>query len=495
MGKDNGQSIGGRVDGRVLSLCSRGIGGGLPDHFTRENAFYSFCYYDAIKVEPAALDDCAQLKNAYLTACSMQETGQPGEILQSIVAIADISDRPGVPGYTAEQIRCFWENKDTPIFFVSMLNLSRPTDLEKILRLIEEKFSGEPHLAYLTFDHCDIIIFGRGDNFQRYTSCIFDLCYAGSLIPEDIITVYGFSNRRALYNCSEQETFRTCIRLGIRDYATLDRFAPKCGDGSDARVLQGKKVYVNWLLGRNDISLCCPNGSLPWLNQVRNALIGSAGGNAWYTTYDLIVLMKEDSHDWRDPDYPTRDLKALEKKMVGRYTAFEAAYIRHYRRLTAGGDIYYPDRVWCRWLKESSWLAVSLIGNPLSSDFGTCLVPQFLDLLEYGQRLFGKKGRTLSQQELETIHKNFAVFFSNTAILVDSLNQTNRQFVQVPAFHLPSFEVPSQIMAYYTAMAYRILNVLKDERKYFYGLSISPKLVNTLSVSSLALGQFLADDE
>lgn len=84
-------------------------------------------------------------------------------------------------------------------------------------------------------------------------------------------------------------------------------------------------------------------------------------------------------------------------------------------------------------------------------------MPQFLDLLEYGQRLFGKKGRTLSQQELETIHKNFAVFFSNTAILVDSLNQTNRQFVQVPAFHLPSFEVPSQIMAYYTAMAYRIL--------------------------------------
>ena len=34
-----------------------------------------------------------------------------------------------------------------------------------------------------------------------------------------------------------------------------------------------------------------------------------------------------------------------------------------------------------------------------------------------------------------------------------------------------------------------------NKREYFYGLSISPKLVNTLSVSSLALGQFLADDE
>lgn len=493
MEKDENQ--GGGFDARILSLCSRSIGSGVPVNFTGENAFYSFYYYDAIKVEPVALSDCAQLKDAYFTACSMRKKGRPNEISQSIVAITDISSQPDIFGYTAEQVQRFWDNEAAPIFFVSMINLSSPMDLEQILSLIKEKFSAESHLAYLTFDHCDIIIFGRGDSFQRYTNCIFDLCYAGNCMPEDIITVYGFSNRKLFYAQQERETFQACIRLGIRDYLALDRFAPKCGDSSNTRELQGKNIHVSWLLGRNDVNLYCPSASLPWLSQVRDALIGSASEESWYTTYDLTVLAKESSHEWNAPKRSPHDLTILKERMDRRYDEFEAAYNDQYRRLTEAGDVYYLDQVWCRWLKESSCLAVSLIGTPLSSNFGTCLVPQFLDLLEYGRKLFGEKDRLLSQSEVEKAHDDFAIFFSNTAILVDSLNQTNRQFVQIPAFHLPSFEVPSQIMAYYTAMAYRILNVLRDKEDYFYGLSISPKLVNTLSVSSLALPTVRADDE
>lgn len=495
MVKDGAHGASEGFDVRILSLCSRDIGSGIPVNFAGENIFYSFCYYDAIKVEPSTLSDCAQLKDAYVTAYSMRKKGKPNEISQSIVAITDVSSQPDIFGYTAEQVQHFWDNETAPIFFVSMLNLSHSTDLEQILGLIEEKFSAVSHLAYLTFDHCDIIIFGRGDSFQQYTDCIFNLCYAGNCMPEDIITIYGFANQESLYAQREWETFQACIRLGIRDYVTLNRLAPKYGDDPNARQLQGKKIYVSWLLGRNDVNLYCPGVSLPWLNQVRDALIQSTGREPWYTTYDLMVFVKEGSHEWKDPGHSPRDLTLLKEKMDHCYKAFEAAYRDQYRRLTAAGDVYYLDHVWCRWLKESSCLAVSLIGNPLSSDFGTCLVPQFLDLLEYGRRLFGEEHRLLSQSEVEKAHNNFAVFFANTAILVDSLNQTNRQFVQIPAFHLPSFEVPSQIMAYYTAMAYCILNVLRDKEKYFYGLSISPKLVNTLSVSSLALSNVLPEAE
>lgn len=487
----------GGFDARILSLCSRNIGSGIPVNFTGENISYSFSYYDVIQVEPAAMSDCAQLKDAYLTAYSARKKGKPLEISQSIVAITDITSQPGLFGYTAEQIQHFWDDKTAPIFFVSMLNLSHSTDLEQLLSLIEEKFSAVSHLSYLTFDHCDIIIFGRGDSFQQYTNCIFDLCYAGNCIPEDIITIYGFLNQGSLYAHQERETFPVCIRLGVRDYSVLNRFAPKCCDDSNTRQLQGKEIHINWLLGRNDVSLYCQNASLPWLSQVRDALIRSTATDSgpWYTTYDLIVSVKEGSHEWKVPEYSQRDLTLLEKKMANCYEKFEAAYNDLYRQLNENEDVYYLDSVWCRWLKESSSLAVSLIGNPLSSNLGVCLVPQFLDLFDYGRMLFGKKGRLLSQAEVEKIHKNFAMFFSNMAILVDSLNQTNRQFVQIPAFHLPSFAVPSQIMAYYTAMAYRILNVLHDKDTYFYGLSVSPRLVNTLSVSSFALSKALPTAE
>lgn len=482
-------------DVRILSLCSRSIGSGIPVNFGGENIFYSFSYYDTIKVEPVALSDCAQLRDAYRTASSIQERWRPDEIPQSIVAITDISCQPNTFGYTAEQIQSFWSDETEPIFFASMLNLSNPTDLEKILGLIKEKFSTESHLAYLTFDHCDIIIFGRGSSFRQYTNCIFELCYAGNCMPEDIITVYGFSNHKALYDRQEQETFQVSIRLGIRDYSALDQFAPTYEGEPNARQLQGKKIYASWLLGRNDVNLCCSDVSLPWLRKVRDALIMSTKGDPWYTTYDLMILIAEDSHNWMKPDRSPRNLEILKEKMGEKYKAFMEAYTGQYKKLTESGDIYYPDQVWCRWLKKSSCLAVALIGNPLSSDFGTCLVPQFRDLMEYGRRLFLGNGRLLVQAEIEKAQDYFARFFSNTAILVDSLNQTNRQFVQVPAFHLPSFDVPSQIMAYYTTMAYRILNVLWDKEEYFYGLSISPKLVNTLSVSSLALPEVLENDE
>ena len=82
-------------------------------------------------------------------------------------------------------------------------------------------------------------------------------------------------------------------------------------------------------------------------------------------------------------------------------------------------------------------------------------------------------------------HTKFQVFAVDPGSVGEpsSMNQTNRQFVQVPAFHLPSFNLPPQLMAYYTVLSQCLREVLQDDEGTIYGLAISPNLSNILSVS------------
>ena len=76
------------------------------------------------------------------------------------MALADLKGGSGKHGYTKGEIETFWvSNQSEPLFFVSMLNLSATGDLDSVLSEIGDKFPPGRHLAYITFDHCDIIIF------------------------------------------------------------------------------------------------------------------------------------------------------------------------------------------------------------------------------------------------------------------------------------------------------------------------------------------------
>jgi len=181
--------------------------------------------------------------------------------------------------------------------------------------------------------------------------------------------------------------------------------------------------------------------------------------------------------------------------------SFSNSYKKAFSYISNMGLNMTPDNVLIRWLEESSFLVVSLMESRLSMYLGVCLVTQFLDMLTYSEHLFSAytiendKDPQKIQFDIEESRKNFGEFFSNTAILVDSMNQTNRQFVQVPAFHLSSFNIPPQVLAFYVVLARRLRDVLQDDDNVFYGLTISPRLVNTLSVSSLALQNVRPSDQ
>lgn len=486
-----------RFDIRIISLYSRGVQDGIPQvcdtHF-----FHSFCYYDAIRVTKVNIGDGPMLRSAYFQALrDSKEQGEGFGSQQFLVAAVDVlPEKVGgkYHGYTADEIERFWEqSKRSPLFFVSMINLKNAKDLDAVLTNIRTKFPvAQGYLAYLTFDHCDLILFAYKTSFHDYTKQIFRLCFGCERVLDDVITIYGFNSNRTLLNTEEK--FRTLIRIGVRDFPMALKFQAQVKDLE-------YPVSFNWLLGRNDISILCENTSLAWLMAVRDALIGVEKANPkserWYTTYDLTVFSPDQSDSdevWFSYGEGV-DCEKLTQQIDREYAAFEACYKSAFQRLQEEQGLELtPNMVWLRWLKDSCSLAVSLMGSRLSVDLATCLVPQFLDLLRYGTEFFSS-GQLTRSSEIDDMHTNFNTFFSNTAVLVDSVNQTNRQFVQVPAFHLPSFNLPPQLLAYYTVLAQRLCNVLQDDKTTIYSLAVSPDLVNILQVTSFAIQDVLPDHQ
>lgn len=483
-----------RFDVRIISLYSRGVQDGIPQ-VSDTHFFHAFCYYDAIRVTKVDIGDEPMLRSAYFQALRDSKEQAGGlDSQQFLVAAVDVLPEKASGqghGYTADEIEWFWnQSQKSPLFFVSMINLKNAEDLDAVLTNIRAKFPVEQgHLAYLTFDHCDLILFSCKTGFHAYTKQIFQLCFGCERVLDDVITIYGFNSDRALLDVEER--FRALIRIGVRDFPMALTFQ------AQVKNLE-YSVSCNWLLGRNDISILCEDASLTWLMAVRNVLVNVEDANPelarWYTTYDLTVFspdrLDDPDADWF-PYGKGVDCTELAQRIDKEYAAFEVCYKSAFQRLQEEQGLKLtPNTVWLRWLKDSCSLAVSLMGSRLSVDLATCLVPQFLDLLRYGTEFFSSAQLTRLEQ-IDDMRTNFKAFFSNTAVLVDSMNQTNRQFVQVPAFHLPSFNLPPQLLAYYTVLAQRLYKVLQDDKTTIYSLAISPDLVNILQVTSLAIQDVL----
>lgn len=474
----------GQLDTRILSLYSRNS---RQEKFSRlgDGQYYSFCYYDAIevvKVECESEGACHNLLSAYETAANDERRLYASR--QFLLAFADIQEQDQVPSkgccYKQQNIEDFWKEDGKSIFFVTMVNLRDNRRLDETLSEIRRIFSGEQYLAYLTFDHCDLLLFYRGDGFSTYAGKIFQLNYGTDLL-EDSITLYSFNDRGAI---ADTEQFGVYLRFGIQDYTEAKHFVEEYKkQGAD----------VGRLLGRNDMGLFKKDANMSWLKDLISRTLESP--KRWYITYELSVLIQipVDEPSWtaisenpQKSDETGRDL--LDSGIEGVMATALREFLEAYRDSPAGMP---EDPVWTHWLSKTSSLAASLYDNPLAMDFGTCLVPQFLDLFSYMGRLL--RSELLSPADRENVREIFSAFFSSTSILMDSINHSSRQFVQVPSFGSVSFEMPPKLMAYYTAMTHKLIEVFRDDN-FTYGIAFCPEFVSTLKVTSHA-DQGISKDE
>lgn len=466
----------GQLDARILSLYSRDS---RHEKFSRLSSgqYYSFCYYDSIEIVDAQCGSegaYPSLLSAYEKAAN--DEGRLYASRQFLLAFADIREEDEQPlggncCYTQKEVNAFWEDSGKPLFFVTMVNLRDNCRLDEAILKIRKIFEGQQYLTYLTFDHCDLLLFGRDSGFSVYAEKIFQLNYGTDLV-EDSITLYSFNT---CADTKSDERFGVYLRFGVQDYNAACHF-----------VEGYKDARVGRLLGRNDMGLFKKDADMPWLKALIEKTLDSK--QCWYTTYELSVLIQipDSKPAWtavseNSPKLPDTGIK---DKMDVALKSF----LESYRNGSAG---MAEDPVWTHWLSKASALAATLYEDRLAMDFGTCLVPQFLDLFSYAGKLL--RSKPLPPASRENVWDIFSAFFSSTSILMDSINHSSRQFVQVPSFSSLSFEMPPKLMAYYTAMTHALIEVFRDD-SYTYGVAFCPEFASTLKVTSYA-NQDISKDE
>lgn len=474
------------VDVRIISLGSRDI---FVDQNTiterSGNSYYSFSYYDQINVLPVRETGQSAMKFAYSQIAGTSNRNYNSQFIQAFTDIIQEQNDTCHYGYTEKEINDFWENDKYPLFFLTMVNLTGTCEVEKCLEKIKRDLNGSNYITYLTYDHCDIIIFCRENSFTNYARKMHNFAYCGDNRPVGTITLYGF------YGSGEDiaddgEEFHALIRMGA-EYIDTKAFCDEIGK-------LGKNVEKRWFLERKDIGIYCPNATVKWLFNVRKQAKKIL--NLGDITYDLLISVGDCSHDLPEKKIPKVKYGDLQKKLNDKYEAFSNIYNDSLEEIGLT-----PDSVWLRWLKNSSDLAVAFIENYLSMDLGTCLIPQFLDLFDYGIKFFDtlKNGdldaNVNKRNAVESLSMSFSKFFSYVAILIDSMNQSDRQFLQIPSFHLPSFEVPPKIMEYYVAVAHKLKDLFHEDINHVYGLLITPQFINKLGVQSIADQRVLKDDQ
>lgn len=493
------------VDARVVHLYSKEIN---LQPLPLDDTYYTmFAHYDAIKVFEANSDDHAVVEsNPLLEAYKKSHktnTRIQGASGQTLFVFADTQlSEPYGSGETGK-IDAFWADESEPLFFMTMINIgiSGFSHIHTILEKIKNCYNGKKYLVYFTFDYCDIVIFLRGDSFSECANCVFNLDYfpkseKGNALIADSITLYSFSScdRKISPEKLTKEQFSVYLRFGVTDLVRANEFYVNLRENSKKDHSQ-ITLTQNLVLGRHDFGIFAQNVTLQWLlyaiDQAEkfDQLETKERKPSWFTTRILSVLIPKTEPSLLRGiiDPAPRAVPELTKYIEDQYFEFEVVYREFCKKLK-----FTEDNVWLRWLREASMQAISFFADPMMTDLGICLVPQFLDFYRYALQLYKKEFALLRYRDnVDLISQNL---FINVSILVDSMNQSSRQFIQTPPFRTISFEMPPKIMAYYMTMIRSLIEALRDGI-HTYGFTISPKLTYNLDVSSLALTDILDGEE
>lgn len=465
------------VDVRIVNLYQSTVKGKrlFAENMQQYNVF---AHYEKIEVQAVSESDPTGVDTdpLYEAYCVGAENGRrdPHQTLLAFIDIADKDEKDNI-GYTRQEIDDFWKNTREPLLFLSMISLDAEQDYQEILRKVDDIFGNGLHLAYVTFDYCNVLIFSKGRSFQQCAEHMLQLDFESGLKIVDSITLFSFAHN--FFEClkdRETEEFGAYLRIGISDMEKMNQFWEALQEQSSSEKYC---INKNWIAGRHDIGILCQSATLNWLAMAWQSAKEFEG--KWYTSFTLSIMIQPANILVKGKLPQQNDCSGLSFKMQEEFDAFREVYITRCRK--AGNP---EDKVWLRWLQEASQQAVALLENKMTCELGVSLVPQFQDFFAYAKCLWSKEELVLGPiwNEAENC---FATMLTNTSILVDSMNHHSRQFISAPPVRTVAFEMPPKLMAYYTMILHKLIDVLRDDTNHQYGFTITPQFTRTLNVRSL----------
>lgn len=464
----------GKQDIRSVELINWGGQSRVPVNPAQYSDYLAITYYDEILVHPVkGSDELPPLRNAYgkLQDIFGRADREHYESQQVIMAFTDICSGDK-NGHTEDEIRDFWNDATSALFFMTMVNVSPMKCLDAEIKRIHTILAGEKghYLLYLTFEYNEILVFFKGSSLQKYANLVMQCaCAKENIGVLDTITVCCFNGGPGEL---EADNDMLCVQMGVRDHCAAQDYLKSRGIKPEA---------LHWLLGRNDLGFIKENQGLHWLYDLCQ---DRKHGLPWLATTNFSILIpRQDSDQLTYKPEPRDDVLSLDDQINMVCDLYKNKCI------LLGKD---PDGVFIRILKKTGGLMSNAWDGLLAGDLAICLHLELQDFLAYLEIILGDD--RLLEQHMPFLRRCLDSFYQNVLTMVSSMVHSNQEFVQIPHSAPPVFFMLPKVMAYYSIIIRDIINVFRDS-EHFYGVILSPKLVNELEVSSLAIRTLQRDDE
>lgn len=429
--------------------------------------YLAITHYNKIRVHPVTV---AQGEHPMQAAYRVMEKipshcgKQDYEFRQLIVGFADVEGRE-------QEVQRFWEDRNCPLFFVTMVNVSLNVDLKDEVDRIRKVLDGVDYQLYLTYEYDEILIFAKSPSLHTYAECVMKIGFhnenRGVL---DTITVCCFGDNPEVH---EDENTIVCIQLGVKDYQKAIGYLNRKGiDMKD----------IHWILGRGDIGFLMVKSSLSWVHELYQdcRTPGREEEFQWLSTTQFSVMIRHERTERLTGELTGKSVKSpwsaiSEQQLEQIYPLYEAKCKELHIQI---------DPVFERILCQTGRLVDNALENQLSQDLAVCILPELDDFLRYLEYILTSS--ELQEKHAEVLRSSLNSFYLNVLSLVNSTVHSNQEFVLIPHSAPPSFEMPPKVIAYYGLIVRQIIEAFKDDKR-IYGVMLAPKLVDDLEVESFSI--------
>lgn len=470
------------MDLRLLTLGNFDIKRNVNNNGAYRN---SDCYFDWIELKRIVSPENIFNNTApieHRTELLKNYQSEIGRHLQETMLLFSDEDPEGFPDNTA----CIYISMiNLPIWNEENISAEQYVELKKEV-VTKIKQLTQPHTCrlYFSFDHCDCVLVADGAklSFREYVSTLKTLRNLTVKIVDkdivaihDITTIYGY-----LQNCFEQlkdsdEKLNLVVKLSLKHPSYRSVFEKSINeiDGQEPSA-----VCID-TIGRYDCIFIWNSISLSYFNKII-AVVHKHTEN--YFTY-CIHMGSEDASTSTDMDnIYDMPSSGLETKAKQKYNLLK-------QRLT------YPpfDEQLTNAIMEVHHSIFAMLNRGFAQYYILSFYESFYSLISflgkkadlYRQNAPDRKSKENNQKISEQIYNIYRTYFAFLNALNASTMHSERQFLQTDSYQMLYFDAPPKLVAFYTAIANKVVSFTESNTDNEYTFLITPDFKKDIYVESL----------
>lgn len=475
-------------------------------------------YFDFLNVEPIKL----QSKNPLEAYAEMLQSDlkanmeEENTICQHILAFTNLGTRSDSTGYDSVKLNKFWEEK-SGFTYVSLLHVKNGICLKKVIQKVNHIFnqtSEKYHaICYFSLDYSDIVVCVKNvalgeylekiclinyDNNQQEGKLIRDAFSALSIDNELLELAFGeiekFESLRyvevkekllALLKGKYDEKilrseFTAAFNFGIQNFNVFGLLYKK---------LRDKEIPFELykLFGRHDFSFYFKQADIFWLIYMQyyidmfsaktldkdkdeilfNCEFGIQILHSGEIYEDEFLKSEQKQTNKEIPSDDYEKAKEILEFLIGQYSEKEKSEME--------GKGFYYNQLCLKPIIAIGNSILALLKNEFAEEFVLCFFEAFCMFLRYITK-------ELPNRNTLPFYQCFNEYFDNFNSLINSAMHNERQFIQSPSFNAVFYDIPTKLMAYYTASTSSIMEIMATKEDKHYSLIFRPGFWQDVSI-------------